>query len=219
MLFACLALVAAAWLGRALIRRCTTGFDDGSVGWDHQDNGLFLRFGRSMTTDVQLMLWVTVSQRHTLLLSAVLRRAAMVWLRSSAEWRFGTCVDEQRTGGDRTNARADHRAFCVAGVWKKQGERESTSGLDVANAWLPLMAAFWTLAIALPWPIVVLSRMSGELTHWYNEMTHGGTVDTYEADPPTVYFALIPLGLLPWAAFFFLWFVLLWREKSESERC
>jgi hypothetical protein len=63
-----------------------------------------------------------------------------------------------------------------------------------------LIAAAITLAIALPWPIYAIFKLSQQVPHWWLEITHVGD-PTYTRDPVWSYLAGLPL-LLPWMFFF-----------------
>jgi hypothetical protein len=77
-----------------------------------------------------------------------------------------------------------------------------------------IAAALATLVIALPWPIFVLSQMSGQLSSWYRQMTQGGNTASQGANPPWVYLSIFPL-MLPWVGFFILGLVLLIRDRTD----
>lgn len=198
--FACFALVAAAWLGRVLVSTNAGLVTAAMMG----STILFQRFGRSMTTDVQLMLWVTIA--NGFFAKAVLDNRR--WLGcimggialGLAFMSKGPVAIAQTFG-----------PVAVLLIWRWWKKRTDVPRLG----WMPIIvAASIALAISLPWPLEVLHRMPGKLSFWYNEMTHAGTVDTYRPDPPWVYFTLVP-QLMPWAGFFVLGFVLLWRENSD----
>ena len=165
---------------------------------------MFLRFDREMTTDVQLALWVTTANAMLAIclfegrrwLGCVLGGAAIgLALMSKGPVAIAQTV-------------APLAALVAWMWWTKQRHPESRGLLAPALAGL-IMA----LVIAMPWPVLVLWHMSGQIGFWWEEMAHGGGAD-YVRNSSWSYLALIPL-LLPWTACFFLGAILLFREKTK----
>jgi 4-amino-4-deoxy-L-arabinose transferase-like glycosyltransferase len=198
--FACLSLVAGAWLGR-IILGSTAGLAAAAM---MGSSAMFLRFGRSMSTDVQLMLWVTTANAFFAL--AILDRRR--WLGCIAGgFALGLALMSKGPVALAQTV-APFATFALWRWWSKRTPDQPRVG------WAPILAATAAaLLIALPWPLFVLSRMSGQIGFWYREITHAGNVD-YQVDPPWAYLSLIAL-LLPWIAFFFFGCVLLFRERTE----
>ena len=214
LLFACLTLVGCAWLGRVT-------FDDDTIGLAAAammgSSLLFLRFGRTMTTDVQLALWVTLA--NVFFAVALLRggggggRAWMACIGGGVALGLAL-MSKGPVAFAQTVA-----PFAVVALWNRwRPPPQIGEPMRRVAAWPPIVAGgIVTLAIALPWPIWALTRLPGQLTFWWNELARGGTREEFSTDPPWTYLALIPL-LLPWAGLFFLGMVDLFRRQTVAAR-
>ncbi len=199
LVFACLTLIAGAWLGRALLADNAGGIATAIM---MASSVIWLRFGRSMTTDVQLALWVTIANAFF-----------VVGILKKRPWLAATC------GGAALGlalmskgpvALAQTTLPLLAFVaWRRWGMKK-----PIAVHWpAVIVAAVVALGIALPWPIVAATHLPGQARMWFREVALGGAKnDAY--DPPWMYLAFLPL-LLPWAGLFVLGLVGLWREKSD----
>src|SRR5262249_39433862 len=150
------------------------------------------RFGRSMTTDVHLALWVTIA--NAIFVALLFRRS------ESRGNRWLLCITAGAAIGLALMSKGPVALvqtllpLVIFLVWRHwRGKDFSSSGIG----WGPIIAGvIVALAIALPWPLWVLSRMSDQIGKWYREVTRTGAIED-AGDPAWVYFALIPL-VLPW---------------------
>jgi 4-amino-4-deoxy-L-arabinose transferase-like glycosyltransferase len=196
----CATLVVAAWLGRILVTDAAGLTAAAMMG----STLLFLRFGRDMTTDVQLALWVTTANMFFAMALFEGRR----WLGCVAGGAALGLALMSKGPVALAQTIAPLAALFLWMGWTKRLRRETRIG------WAPVaVGAITALAIALPWPVWVLSHMSGQIGFWWQELAHGGSND-YVADPLWSYLSLIP-NILPWTAFFFLGAPLLFQAKTE----
>jgi 4-amino-4-deoxy-L-arabinose transferase-like glycosyltransferase len=197
LVFAALTIVVAAWLGRLLLSAAGGVVTAVMLA----STLLLLRFGRTMTTDIQLALWVALANLFFAMAILNQRRALSCLLGGIA---LGVAL---MTKGPVALAQTVV-PLLVFVAWRRW------NGRPVRIAWPAVASASaLALAIALPWPIWAASQLSGQASLWFSEVAAGGARSN-PYDPPWVYFAFIPL-LLPWAGFFILGMVALWREKSE----
>ncbi len=166
---------------------------------------LFLRFGRSMTTDVHLALWVTTA--NALFASLLLRRPPHPFMICVAGGAAVGLAMMSKGPVAIVQTVVPMAVFVAWRRWRGGG----VSGRPI-QSWAIGAAVTLALLIALPWPIWVATRTSGQLAAWYREVTRVGATEM-APDPPWVYLALVPL-LLPWAGFLFLGSALLWQERS-----
>jgi 4-amino-4-deoxy-L-arabinose transferase-like glycosyltransferase len=223
LLTGCLALFAAAWLGRL-----TFGDAAGFAALAMMGTSfMFLRFSRSASTDVPLMLWVTAA--NVFFAAALLR--GYRWIGCALG---GLAIGLALMSKGPVALAQTVFPLIVLFAWRwwdRRGRSASPAGEMSSDSqtipqtpasrqrigWLPiLLAAVIAIAIALPWPIWALWHLPGQLQYWFSEVAEGGTKN-YRFDPPWIYLSLIPL-LLPWAAFFFLGIILLLREKTDRAR-
>ncbi len=196
--FGCLTLLVTAGFGRLLFSETYGVTAAAMMG----STILFLRFGRTMTTDVQLALWVSVANLFFAL--AILRKRFWLGCIGGAAGLGLALMSKGPVALAQTVVPVV--LFFAWRLWIKRPMR---------IAWVPIAAAtIFTLMIALPWPIWVATRLPGQIRFWLSEISHAEDPD-FRADPPWVYLALIPM-LLPWAGFFFLGLVRLFREKSDA---
>ena len=200
MVFSCLALLACGWIGRIL-------FSDG-IGLAAVavmgSSAIFLRFSRSVTTDVHLMLWVTIA--NLFFAMAIFQRRR--WL--------GCLIGGVAVGLALMSKGPVAIAQTVIPViafflWRAWVRRPT--GFEIV--WGPILAASAiSLIIAIPWPVYAMIHLPHQLRLWLSEIAQGGNSD-YKPDPPWAYFSFIPL-LLPWAAFFFVGLIVLAQQKTEQ---
>jgi 4-amino-4-deoxy-L-arabinose transferase-like glycosyltransferase len=167
---------------------------------------MFLRFGRAMTTDVQLAWWVALA--NVCFALAVLKG-----------WRWRGCVLGGLAIGLALMSKGPvalaQTVLPLAAFVAWRRWRNPASARARRVGWAPVVAAVVAaLAVALPWPLWVVLRRSGQIEFWFREVAQGGRAD-YGWDPPWVYLAILPL-LLPWAGFVVLGLVRVVRERSEE---
>jgi 4-amino-4-deoxy-L-arabinose transferase-like glycosyltransferase len=196
----CLTVVAAAWLGRVLACDAVGLAAAAIMG----STLMFQRFGREITTDVYLALWVTTAN----LFLALALFEARKWLGCLLGGAALGLALMSKGPVALVQTVAPLLALMAWRWWTGRARSEQRTG------WAPVIAgALVMLAIALPWPIWVLTRMSGQIGYWWGEMTAGGVAD-YHRDSVWSYASLIPL-MLPWTGFLFLGAIFLFRDKTE----
>ncbi len=177
---------------------------------------LWLRFGRSSTTDVQLALWVTAA--NALLARAVLR----------GQWRYAPIGAGLALGlalmskGPVALLQSVVPVAAFAGwmAWRRPATPEA--GIDrlpriPSHGRLALLAgACLMLAVALPWPLYVLHSNPGIIQNWKREITREGATD-HPFAPVWSYLSLLP-NLLPWLAMFIAGAVRAWQERRALSR-
>jgi 4-amino-4-deoxy-L-arabinose transferase-like glycosyltransferase len=208
LLFSCLTLLACAWLGRVI-------FDDDGIGLAAAammgSSLMFLRFGRTMTTDVQLGLWVTMANAAFAL--ALLRGRTWIGCLGGGAALGLALMSKGPVAIAQTIA-----PFIVVAIWNRWRPSESQPRTMRRIRWSPLVAAaIVTLAIALPWPIYTLARLPGQIAFWWAQITGGGGREEFSADPPWTYLALIPL-LMPWTGLFVIGMIDLFRRRTAAAR-
>ncbi len=203
MVFSCLALLACGWMGRILV-------SDGvgvAAAAIMASSILFLRFSRSMTTDVQLMLWVAIANVFFSIAIFKNRR----WLGGI----FGAIAIGLALMSKGPVAIAQTVAPIVA-AWSSGEPGSRVRARSLVIAWAPVLAAVAiALIIALPWPVYAMTHLPNQLHLWISEVAEGGTVDAYSTDPPWAYSTLILL-LLPWTALFIVGVIVLYRQKTQQ---
>ncbi len=201
----CSTLVAAAWLGRVIVSDAAGLATAAIMG----STLMFLRFARVETTDVHLALWATIA--NAVLVALLLRPRTRPWLGCIAA---GLAIGLALMSKGPVALVETLAPIAVFLIWRRW------RGSDFAIArigWGPVIAGvIAAMAIALPWPVYVSTRMSGQVLTWYREVSRVGAIDE-PADPAWVYLSLIPL-LLPWSGFFVLGAVFLCQKKFGTAR-
>lgn len=154
----------------------------------------FLRFCRGATTDVQLALWVTVT--NAFLALAVLRRRH--WLGFvGAGVALGLAFMSKGPVAFVQSA----LPFAVFLLWR--GSRWAADGTPAdhrsGGRWALAAGAVLMLAVGLPWYAVVMSKHRGILGHWVTEVTREGATQLAR-DPWYTYLVFLPY-MVPWLAF------------------
>ncbi len=218
LLSGCILLLATAWLGRTLA-------DDPvalTAATIAATTFLFLRFTRSATTDIHLAMWVTIT--NALLAAAIFKRSA-----PEREPSDSTRLSSSKSVAGPRNA---IMLFTVAAAITLACALMTKGPVALVQTIIPL-AAFaiykrqtrlpWkpillttliVLAIALPWPVYVLTRFSGQLELWTRDAAAGGARNE-PADPIWSYLPMTLL-LLPWLWFFIVGAIKIVRERSDA---
>ena len=182
---------------------------------------LFLRFSRTATTDVQLALWVTAA--NALLALAVLRRRywpgflgagvalgmslmskgpvglvqSVVPVTVFVIWRwlaFRGSKAVPRAGPQISNLKSEISYAGPSPLPPPGVPGGGGKGLAI-SAGVLLM-----LAVALPWPLMVVLKYPNVLEPWWKEITREGATQL-APDPWYTYFVFLP-WTAPWLAFF-----------------
>lgn len=188
LVLACGVTLATYWLGRAMVS-ARFGFASAAVC---ASSVLFLRFGRSATTDIQLACWVAVANAvfaslafrevrlwKLLLMGvalglALLAKGPVAFAQTCAPWALFALFDPT------SRARLRTRPTFALGA----------AALVIGT----------TLAIGVPWFAYILLRNSQAWSIWWMEVTREGAT-MLEPDEWYSYFSIILL-VLPWTIFF-----------------
>ena len=171
---------------------------------------LFLRFSRAATTDVQLALWVTVT--NAFLVLAVLRRRPWPGYLGAGAALGMAFMSKGPVAFVQTLV-----PFVVFAVWRLIAGPAPYAAEDRSRRvrhWPALLAGVLVmLAVGLPWYLVVLRRWPDIVHGWWIEVTRVGATQL-PPDPWYTYFTLLP-WMLPWLA----WFVAgIWVAGSQTFR-
>ena len=190
LLSSCLMLVAAWALGDLLLGRPVGLVAAVACG----SSLLFLRFSRSATTDVQLALWVAVT--NAFLALAFLR--GRYWSGFvGAGVGLGLAMMSKGPVGLVQSA----LPFALFLLWR----RLASPAAEPADAppmrkWTAAVAgAVAMLAVALPWYVVVLRRHPDIMSAWVMEVTREGA--TQLAPDPWYTYLVFFVWMLPWLSF------------------
>lgn len=188
LLSAC-AMLAATWaLGDLLFGRPTGLVAAVACG----SSLMFLRFARSATTDVQLALWVTAA--NAFLALALLRGRYWLGFVGAGAALGLSLMSKGPVGLVQTVV-----PVALFLLWRRKFH--PASRLPGANVIIPVLAGVGVmLALALPWPLAVLSRHPDTLHAWFREITREGATGL-APDPWYVYF-VFPVWMVPWLSFF-----------------
>jgi len=162
---------------------------------------LFLRFTRLASTDVHLMLWVTVA--NAMLARVLLRRQR--WALAVAGLAIGLAF---MCKGPVGILQTLVPAAAAALLTRRRTARPA--GRPIMMPALLALLAF--LAVALPWPILVWLSDERALEIWWREITREGATD-HEYGPLWSYLSLLP-NLIPWLPAFLFGCALTFRRRS-----
>ena len=198
---ACLLLVATAWLGCIITASDGAGLLSAVIAGS---SILWLRFGRAATTDVQLALWVTVA--NAFFASAIFSGRRWLGCIGGAAALGLAIMSKGPVALAQTVA-----PLVLFVLWRRW---RFGRGDGPGTGWEPILVALIiALAIALPWPLYVLSQRTGQLSAWWGEIFRTNE-EGFGRDPAWSYLALIPL-LIPWSGLFILGAVAAVWEKSR----
>ncbi|HEX8521470.1 MAG TPA: phospholipid carrier-dependent glycosyltransferase [Tepidisphaeraceae bacterium] len=187
LLSGCLLLIATAWLGR-ILSGDAVGLASAVVA---ASTFLFLRFNRSITTDVHLALWVVTT--NALWVGSMRAPAG----RQRTKWTLSllggvSLALALMTKGPVALAQT---VLPLAIYWVLRRPRTINWGRV-------LLTVLVVLLLALPWPVYVLTRLSGQLELWVRDATRVGAT-ALPADPVWAYLPMLWM-LVPWVGFFVL---------------
>jgi 4-amino-4-deoxy-L-arabinose transferase-like glycosyltransferase len=202
---ACLMLIGVGWLGKAVaderVGLLAAVMAGSSIMW--------LRFGRSATTDVQLALWVTVAN------------AGLMWGVFAGRWLKAGLIAGVALGLAMMSKGpvalvqtvVPLGIFLVWRKWSSRGHRPDAYAAEGIKLLAVTMAV--ALVIALPWPVYVLSQNSQQLSAWWREIFRTSE-EGFGRDPAYVYLAIVPL-LVPWCGLLILGVVsAVWEREEKS---
>ena len=173
---------------------------------------LFLRFVRSATTDVHLLLWVSVANAFFAVAVIQNRR----WL---------GCVGGGAAVGLALMCKGPVALvvtvlpFAVfATLRNRKVIPRSLENQTPRAKWVPVVLTgfFCMLAIALPWYISTLVSTPGAAAAWWNELRGEGT-KSISRDPWLAYWTLLP-NVLPWLPLFLAGGCLMWPGLRRARR-
>lgn len=192
LLSSCLMLVAVYALGR-LVSGPKVGLVAALVCGS---TGLFFRFGRAATTDVQLALWVTVA--NAFLAAALFRgRTTLGFIGAGAALGLG-CMSKGPAIFIQTLL-----PFAAFFLWRRfdPAPVPKSEVASIPFRWRPVLIGLaLMLAIVLPWVLAVIVQRPNVLAEWKMEITRKGATEL-EPDPWYVYFNFFG-WVLPWSAWF-----------------
>ncbi len=196
----CLLIVATAFLGRVI-----AGDRAGLLAAAIAGSSLmWLVFGRSNSTDVQLALWVTVTNVCFAYALFTPRR----WIACIAG---GIALGLALMSKGPVALVQTVVPLAVFATW----QRSWTARQQRPPIAPFITAALIALIIALPWPLYVLSHNRGQLFNWWREVFRTSD-EGLGRDPAWVYFSLIPL-LVPWSGLLILGIVsAIWERTQRS---
>ncbi len=163
---------------------------------------LFLRFGRAATTDVQLALWVAVT--NAFLAAALFRGRA--WLGFvGAGVAFGLAFMSKGPVALVQSvlpvlAFVAWRRLAPRAAGGDEGSIDAPPGPARGAGWPIVVGVLAALAIILPWPLAVVARQPNVWSLWREEITREGATDL-PPDPWYVYLVIF-VWVAPWVAWF-----------------
>jgi 4-amino-4-deoxy-L-arabinose transferase-like glycosyltransferase len=184
---------------------------------------LFQRYTRSATTDIQLAMWVTLT--NALFAAAIFKRSPQEREPSGGGTpRSGECPGPRNAPAQTVLMIAASITLALALMTKGPVALVQTIVPLVAYASYKRTRLPWTrillttliiLAIALPWPLYVLTRLSGQLELWTRDATAGG-LRNLPPDPIWSYLSATFL-ILPWLWFFILGAAKIIRDRARND--